>query len=98
MQESKSLANSSSGAGGAGEGGSAAVSRGKDDRSEVLQSVSKRLANCEHVGLQKKRILREDEIFDPNDPQIREVGLMRCTRIANQLLIDRSLFARISFV
>jgi len=43
------------------------------DRTEVVQSVSKRLANCEHMGLQKKRILREDEIFDPNDPKIREV-------------------------
>jgi len=42
------------------------------DRTEVVQSVSKRLANCEHMGLQKKRILREDEIFDPNDPKIRE--------------------------
>jgi hypothetical protein len=45
---------------------------------EVLQSVSKRLANCEHVGLQKKRILREDEIFDPTDPKIREVRIVSC--------------------
>lgn len=57
--ESKPLANS---------GGGSGELRNK----EVLQSVSKRLANCEHVGLQKKRILREDEIFDPTDPKIRE--------------------------
>ncbi len=59
---------------GGGNGGGSGELRNK----EVLQSVSKRLANCEHVGLQKKRILREDEIFDPTDPKIREVHIVSC--------------------
>jgi hypothetical protein len=59
-----------------GGGGSGRAERAPD--ADELKSVSKRIVgSVDNVGLQKKRILREDDIFDPEDPNIKEVRLYR---------------------